>query len=467
MSFKKVLVIGGGPGGYAAAIRAAQLGARVTVIERHRIGGTCLHRGCIPTKTLLHDARLLRLFKRSPVFQALLPEEFDPLPAMVDRSSLVVEEMVRGMELILQSHRIGVKQGNGDLAGPGRVVLKNLEGTQEIMEAEAIILAPGSQTRVFPHLVPDGERVITSDEALTIRKIPRKILILGGGYIGVEFASLFSALGSKVTIVEVLDHILSGLEEELVRNLRRIFEKDGVRVHTQSSVEEIHPQGEGLRATIKTPAGVEAIEVEKFLLAAGRSPVLDLNFQAAGIEVSPSGICVNRRMETTAPNVYAIGDAVGGMLLAHVASEEGIVAADNLMGVHREMEPLQIPVCVFTHPEIASIGLTEKEAKAKGEIRVGRFPFRSSGKALVCEESEGLIKVIAHRQTDEIQGIHIIGPEAGTLISIGFTLMHQGMKAKEFARLIQVHPTLPEALKEAALDVNGMALYLPRPLHRP
>ena len=219
-----------------------------------------------------------------------------------------------------------------------------------------------------------------------------------------------------------------------------------------------------MRVALKTPQGIETVGVEKVLLSVGRSPNLGLDFSKASVDVSPSGIRVNHRMETTAPGIYAVGDAIGGLLLAHVASEEGIIAAENLMGIDRTMEQLQIPTCVFTYPEIASVGLPEKEAKAKGEIRVGRFPFRSNSKALVSEETEGLIKVVAHRETDEILGVHIIGPEASTLISIASTLMNQGMKAKEFTRLIQVHPTLPEALKEAVLDLSGMAIHLPKPL---
>ena len=464
MNPKRVVVIGGGPGGYVAAIRASQLGARVTLIEMDRIGGTCLNRGCIPTKALLADAKLLRSLKRSPVFHDLLPDGFDPLESMMERKAKVVQEMVKGVELLLESHRVVIKNGQADLLGPNQIVFWNREGTQETIDSDGIILAPGSRTKVFPHLAPDGEKIITSDEILEIRRIPREILIVGGGYIGVEFASLLSALGSKVTLVEILENILPGLEGELVRNLRRVFEKDGVKVYTRASVEEVHPGEKGLRVLLKTAQGMEEVAVEKLLLSVGRVPNLDLDFSKAGVEVSPSGIRVNRRMETTTSHIYAIGDAIGGLLLAHVASEEGIIAAENLMGMDRQVEKVQIPTCVFTYPEIGSIGLSEKEARAKGEIRVGRFPFRSNPKALVSEETEGLIKVVADRETDEILGIHIIGPDASTLIAVASALVNQREKAREFSRLIQVHPTLTEALKEAVLDVDGMAIHLPRPL---
>jgi dihydrolipoamide dehydrogenase len=314
--------------------------------------------------------------------------------------------------------------------------------------------------------VPDGEKIITSDEALEIRKTPRELVILGGGYIGVEFATLFSALGSKVTLVEILEDILDGLDSEMVRNLRRVLERDGVKILTGSSVEEFQHTEERLKLTVKTPQGIEEVSAEKLLVATGRGPRLDLDFQKAGVEVSSSGIRVNNRMETSAPNIYAVGDATGGILLAYVASEEGVVAAENAMGINRQREEAPIPLCIFTHPEIASIGLTEKEAKTRGEIRVGRFPFRSNPKAQVCGETDGLIKVIAGRETGEILGIHIIGPEAGDLISIAAMIVGQRGKAKEFTRLLQAHPTLPEALKEAVLDTEGLAIHLPRPLRR-
>jgi dihydrolipoamide dehydrogenase len=350
----------------------------------------------------------------------------------------------------------------------GRLVVFHLRrGSESNLAGHAVSdvhKTVGTKIGEIPHLTPEGEKIITSDEILEIRKIPREILIVGGGYIGVEFASFLTALGSKVTLVEILETILPGLEGELVRNLRRVFEKDGVKIFTRSSVEEVHPEGEGLKVILKTPQGLEEVVVEKLLLSVGRTPNLDLDFLQAGIEVSSSGIRVDRRMETTTPHIYAIGDATGGLLLAHVASEEGIIAAENLMGRDRQIEEVQIPTCVFTYPEIGSVGLSEKDARAKTEIRVGRFPFRSNPKALVSEETEGLIKVIADRETDEILGIHIIGPDASALISVASVLVNERVKAREFSRLIQVHPTLSEALKEAVLDVDGMAIHLPKPL---
>jgi dihydrolipoamide dehydrogenase len=466
MAQKKVVIIGGGPGGYVAAIRAAQLGAKVTLAEKDEIGGTCLNRGCIPTKALLHDAKLLRSIRQSPIFRTLLQSDFDPLAPMMERKKEVVQELVKGVEMLLESHRVIVKSARAELLGPNQVVLLYGGEEKEIIEADAVILAPGSKSKGLPGISPDGDKIITSDDALRTKKIPSEIVIVGGGYIGVEFATIFNALGSKVTVVEILDTILPGLEGELVRNLRRVLERDSVRVLTQSSIENIVPFGEGLRLSVKTPQGIQEVTTDKLLVAVGRTPNLDLNFGKAGVEVTSAGISVSNRMETTVPNIYAIGDATGGAMLAHVAMEEGVIAAENIMGMDRGKENQLIPLCIFTYPEIASIGLTEKETKEGGKIKIGRFPFRSSSKAGISGETEGLIKVVVDQETDRILGVHVIGHEASTLISIASSLMSQNVKAREFSRIIQAHPTTPEALKEAFLDADGMAIHLPRPLRK-
>jgi len=463
MEPKRVLVIGGGPGGYVAAIRAAQLGAKVILIEKDKIGGTCLNRGCIPTKALLYDTKRLHSMRRSTVFQSLIPKGFDPLQSMMERKKKVVQELAKGVEMLLESHRVNVKYGQADLLGPKEVVFFNGE-VKETIEADAIILAPGSKSKTLPHIPLDGERIITSDEALEIQQVPTDIIIMGGGYIGVELATFFNTLGSKVTILEILGNILPGVERELARNLRRFLEKDGIKILTQSTVKDIQYQGERLKLTLETPEGVQMIAVEKLLLAIGRVPNLNLDFLKAGVEISPNGIRVNRRLETTAPHVYGIGDAKGGLQLAHVAMEDGVLAAENAMGLDRQLDDHPIPLCIFTYPEIASIGLTEDEAKERGEIKVGRFPFRSNSRAVISGETEGLIKVIVSRETDEVLGVHVVGLDASDLISTASSIIRYGVKSKDFSRLIQAHPTVSEAMKEAFLDVAGMAIHLPRPL---
>jgi dihydrolipoamide dehydrogenase len=466
MNSKKVIVIGGGPGGYVAAIRAAQLGAKVTLIEKDKIGGTCLNRGCIPTKSLLHDAKILRSLRDSSVFHPLYREGLDLFESMMNRKEKVVEELVKGVEMLLQSQRVAVKHGHAELLGFHQIVLLNGGGKKETIEADAIILAPGAKSKHLPDIAPDGEKIITSDEALKLRKVPKEIIIVGGGYIGVEFATIFNTLGSKVAIVEILGSILPGLEGELVRNLRRFLERDGIKIFTKSKIEELRSMEDGLKIKVRTSQGIESIGAEKVFLAVGRVPNLDLDFSKAGVEFSSAGIRVNRRMETTTPHIYAIGDAVGGTLLAHVAMEGAVVAVENALGFDREMEDDPVPVCIFTYPEIASVGLTEKEAKEKGEIKIGRFPFRSNPAALISGETDGLIKVVVDLGNDRILGVHIIGNEARSLISIASSLMRLGIKSKDFSRFIQAHPTSPEALKEAFLDVDGMAIHLPKPLRK-
>ena len=450
-----------------AAIRASQLGAEAILIEQERVGGTCLNRGCIPTKSLLHDAKLLRLLRGSSVFSPFFKKRVDPLKAMMDRKQKVVQEMVKGVEMLLESQRVTVKKAHADLMGGHRVILLDGEKGKEIIEADAIILAPGSKSRNLSHLIPDGKKVLTSDEALEIKQIPGEMVIVGGGYIGVEFATFFNALGSKVTIIEILENILPGLEAELVRNARRFLERDGIKILIKSEVEEVLQAGKGLRLNVKGPQGVHQISTDKLLCSIGRTPVTELDFSKAGVEVSPSGIRVNNRMETTAPGIYAVGDATGGLLLAHVAMEEGVVAAENIMGIDRGMEKGLVPLCIFTYPEIASVGMTEKEARMGAEIKIGRFPFRSNPAALISGETDGLIKVIIRRGDDKILGVHIIGHEASVLVSVASVLMEQGIKASEFSKFLQAHPTTPEALREAFLDADGMAVHLLKPLRPP
>lgn len=462
MDSKQIVVIGGGPGGYVAAIRAAQLGARVTLIEKDRIGGTCLNRGCIPTKALLHDAKLLRILKNSSVFKFEAFNSPALLKSMMDRKKKVVEELVKGIELLLGSYQVKVIRGEAHLLGSKQVEVIKEDNERETFEAEAILLAPGSISKSIPYLLPDQEKIITSDEALELREVPQEMVIVGGGYIGVELATFFNTLGSKVTIVEILDHILPGMEEEMARNLRRFLERDGIRIFTNSSIEEVHPDGDGLEVKINTSKGREEIHCEKVLLAVGRVPNISSGLSQVGIENTPEGIKVNSYLETTLPNVYAIGDAVGETMLASIAMEQGILAAENAMGFKRPWKKPLLPLCVFSFPEIASVGLTEKEAKEREPIKIGRFPFRSNPKAVLSGEPDGWIKVIASRQEDKILGIHILGPDANLLASTALTMI--GGKLKEFTRFIQAHPTIPEALREACLDVEGLAIHLQKPL---
>ncbi len=454
------MVIGGGPGGYVAAIRAAQLGGRVTLIEKDRIGGTCLNRGCIPTKTLLHDAKLLRSFKNSPLFKFVTPDPSGLLQSMMERKEQVIDELVKGIELLLNSYRVKLVRGEAHLLSSKQVEIVREDRGREILEADAILLAPGSVSKILSHLRLDREKIITSDEALELRETPREMVIVGGGYIGVELATFFHTLGSKVTIVEILENILPGMEEEVVRNLRRIFEKERIQIFTGSTVEEICETGTRVGLKINTPKGRIDLSCEKLLLAVGRIPNISSALTQVGIEYTPQGIKVNSYLETSLPDVYAFGDAVGEMMLAPVAMAQGVLAAENAMGSRREWKKPLIPLCIFSYPEIASVGLTEREAKERGPIKIGRFPFRSNPKAVLSGEPEGWIKVIASQEEDAILGIHILGAEANLLASVALTMI--GRKLGEFTQFIQAHPTIPEALREACLDVDGLAIHLPK-----
>lgn len=461
MDSKRIVVIGGGPGGYVAAIRAAQLGARVTLIEKDRIGGTCLNRGCIPTKALLHDAKLLRSLKNSSVFRYEPPNPSSLLQSMMERKEKVVDELVKGIEFLLSSYRVKAIQGEAHLLGSKQVEIIKKEKEREALEADAILLATGSISKSIPHCSPDREKIITSDEALELREVPQEMVIVGGGYIGVELATFFNTLGSKVTIVEIMANILPGIEEEVVRNLRRIFEKEGIQIFTSSSIEEVCEEETRLELKIDTPKGKMKLSCEKVLLAVGRIPNIPSGLTQIGIENTPEGIKVNSYLETTLPDVYAIGDVVGETMLAPIAMEQGVLASENAMGFKRQWKKPLIPLCIFSYPEVASVGLTEREAKERGPIKIGRFPFRSNPKAILSGEPEGWIKVIASQKDDTILGIHILGPEANILASLALTMI--GGKLGEFTRLLQAHPTIPEALREACLDVDGLAIHLPKP----
>jgi len=461
MSPKQVAVIGGGVGGYVSAIRAAQLGANVTLIEKDRIGGTCLNRGCIPTKSLLFDTLQLRHVRQSSVFQSLLREDFDPFGKMMKRQQALIHNMVDGVAQLLRSYGIVLEYGWGEIADRRKVTVFEGEKERGDVEVDDIILALGSRPKTTPDLGPNGNTVLTSDEVLQLNKRPDNIIIVGGGYIGIEFAAIFSALGSKVTIIEMMDRILPEIDDELVRTLTRSLLNDGITIHTRARVENVSAKEESVDVTIQTGDGIKILSGDKLLLAIGREPNLDFDFTRLGIEISSKGILVNEKMRTNVPGIYAVGDVTGGWMLAHVAAEEGIVAAESIMGLERRRDDGPIPLCIFSHPEIASIGMTEKQARKETEVQVGRFPFRSNPSAMISGESEGMIKVVAAREDRKILGVHMIGYQASTLIAIAASLVNHQVTTTEFSKMVQVHPSTPEAFKEACMDIDRAAIHLP------
>jgi dihydrolipoamide dehydrogenase len=413
----KLAVMGSGPGGYVAAIKAAQLGAEVTVIEDDEVGGTCLNRGCIPTKTVIASAELYAKARDFEAFGIELKGEVAAnLLKIRERKNRVVGTQVKGIKGLFKSWGIALKGGRGVLISPREIEITGKDGTRERIGADKIIVATGSRPFSIPAFPFDGRNIISSNEAVDLEKIPRSLLIVGAGVIGSEFGCIYGALGSEVTMVEMLNRAVSTEDHEVSELLEREFRKKKIKLYTKTGVQRIEVRDDGVHAFVTD--GKELV-AEKVLISIGRTLNSDnIGLETIGIEKGKKGeIIVNSRMETSVPGIYAIGDVVGGMLLAHVASREGVVAALNAMGVDAEMDYTVVPSAIFTSPEIASVGLREFQAAEKGlKIRTGRFLFRGLGKAHAIGEIAGFIKVIADETTDRILGAHIVGPHASDLI---------------------------------------------------
>jgi dihydrolipoamide dehydrogenase len=456
----KIIVIGAGPGGYVAAIRAAQLGAEVTVIEKGEVGGTCLNVGCIPTKTLLASVEVLSSIKEAAKFGINVGEAVPDLARMMSRKDKVVGQLRKGIEYLLKNKKIVLIKGSGKILEPGKVEVVKDDGSKEALSAAKIIIATGSES-AQPSLFPfDGEKIITSKEALSLEKIPESLLIVGAGAIGVEFGCIFAALGTAVTIVEMLPQVLPTEDAEIARELEKQLRRKRIKVYTGTKIEAVDSQQSAVHSTLSSG---EVIETEKMLVAVGRKlNSAGLGLEEAGINLERGRIVVNEKLETNVAGIYAIGDVVGGTLLAHKASSEGIVAAENASGQDSVMDYHAVPGCIFTLPEVASVGLSEQKAKEAGqEIKIGRFPFRALGKALAVGQVEGMIKIVAEAESDEILGIHIIGPHATDLIAEGVLAIKAEITVEELGNTIHAHPTLAEGIMEAAHALHGKAIHLP------
>jgi dihydrolipoamide dehydrogenase len=453
-------VIGGGPGGYVAAIRAAQLGAQVLLVEKDQVGGTCTNRGCIPTKTMLADARMYDRVKLSSVIKADgLRVDMEQL---LDRKNKVVKRMIIGVEFLLKDNGITFIRGKASFLDR-RTIEAEVEKGKELFESQKVIIATGSVSAQIPAVPIDGKVILTSTEMLDVPSIPEDLIIIGGGYIGMEFACLFSGLGSKVTVVEMLPQIISTEDEEVIRGLTTLLKKRGIRIHTETKVKEAKVKDGHAEVKVTHQDGKEEVfQAEKALMAVGRSPYTEgLGLEKAGVAMNGKFIRVDERMETTSPGIYAIGDVTGRQMLAHKATAEGVVAAENALGRFNKMDYSKIPNCIFTLPEVASIGLTEKQAKGKGlRVRIGRYPFQSNGKALANGDSEGFVKVIADQELGQVVGVHILGDHATDLIGGISVAMTLETTVEELGKTIQAHPTLMEAVAEASLDANKEAIHL-------
>jgi dihydrolipoamide dehydrogenase len=459
----RIAIIGAGPGGYVAAIRSAQLGASVAVIEDTEVGGTCLNRGCIPTKALVASAEALEKVRNIHDFGIELNGDVTPnIQKILERKNRVVSIQVKGIRGLFKSWGIKIIDGRGFIVGPEKIKVTLKDGGTEDIETDKIIIATGSRPAQIPTFPFDGENILSSDDALNLNNIPKSLLIVGAGVIGCEFAFIYREFGSEVTMVEMMPRAVSTEDEEVSVILEKELKKKKIKLMTDVKVEKVDIKENSVQAFLPDSKSIEA---EKVLVSIGRAMnSKDIGLENIGVKTGQRGeIIVNNRMETNIKGVYAVGDVTGGIMLAHVASKEGIVAAENALGGDTVINYDVVPSAVFTSPEIASVGLKEKQALEKGyKIKIGRFQFRALGKAHAMGEISGLIKIIADEQSDRILGTHIIGPHASDLIHEVALAINKGLTARDIAHTIHAHPTLSEAIMEAAEDVHDSAIHIPK-----
>lgn len=459
----RLTIIGAGPGGYVAAIKAAQLGAQVTIIEDTEVGGTCLNRGCIPTKALVASVDVLHKAKKLEEFGIDIQGEIVPnISKIIERKNKVVSTQVKGIRSLFKSWGINLIEGRGMILTPEKVEVQKKDGLIEIIETDKIIIATGSRPAQIPIFPFDGEHILSSDDALNIKAIPKSIIIIGAGVIGCEFACIFKELGTDVTMVEMMPRAVSTEDPEISEILEKELKKKKIKLITGVIVESVEGQQDGMH--IKLSDGKELV-AEKILVSVGRAlNTENIGLEAVGIKKGPRNeIPVSEKMETNIDGIYAIGDVTGGILLAHTASRQGIVAAYNACGIEKKYDPTVVPAAIFTSPEIGSVGLRQHQAEERGiKIKTGHFPFRALGKAHAMGEINGIIKIIADSNTDKVLGVHIIGPHAADLVHEGALAIKAGLKVKDIADMIHAHPTLAEGIMEAAEDVHGEAVHVPK-----
>ncbi len=458
-----VVVIGAGPGGYVSAIRAGQLGARVAVIEKDKLGGTCLNNGCIPSKAILASAELIYRIKEADKLNIKVEGKvgFD-WAGVQERKDKVLETLRRGVGQLFKANKITLFEGVGRLKDANSVMVEDKSGGgSKIICGRKIIIATGSKPTMIPGWPMDGRFVVTSEEALHWETLPESLLIVGGGVIGVEFACMMNEFGVKTIIVEMLEELLPNLDFELGGTLRKIFDKRGIKTFVGTKVDDLKIEDEKVRVRLNNG---EQIEVDRVLVATGRKAnTEDVGLESVGVKTTDKGfIKVDDRLMSSVEGVYCIGDANGLSLLAHSASAQGIVSAENACGGNIRYEGSAIPSCIYTFPEIGSVGLSEKEARESGyEIKVGKFPIGYLGKALATGHTEGFVKVIRDKANDMILGVHIIGHNATEWISAGVVAMHSKMSVRELSEVVFAHPTMSEALKESAENSLSLAIHLP------
>ncbi len=452
-----VAVIGSGSAGYVSAIRAADLGKKVVIVEHREIGGTCLNRGCIPTKALLKVAEVYETIKDSKTFGISAESvSYDP-EAIQKRKQFVVKRLVSGVEFLLKARKVVIKRTKGTLLDEHTVSLEN----GETVKAKDIVIATGSEPALIPVFKIDHKNVLTSDDALNLTALPKDILIVGAGAIGTEFATFLSAFGVKVTIVEMMPQVVPTLKDKKLAGLvKRTLEKRGVKIYTDTKIESVEVVKDG--EVVSTLSNGEEIHTEKVLVSIGRKLNSDgIGLEKLGVKTERGKIVVDERLRTNIPNVYAIGDVTGGMLLAHKAMKEGETAAEVIAGLDRKMDYRVVPWAIFSEPEIASVGLTEEKAKEKGiEVITGEFPFTANGKAISMNQADGEVKLVARKDTNEVIGGQIVGPDASVLIAEVALAVEKHLSIRDIADTIHTHPTLPEATMGAAKAAIGEAVHI-------
>jgi dihydrolipoamide dehydrogenase len=460
-----LIIIGSGPGGYVAAIRAAQLGMSVLIVEKEpRLGGVCTLWGCIPTKALLHTADLLEEARHGADVGVAAREVRLDLPAAMKHKEKVVRQSSNGVSYLMKKNRVDIAQGFGRLAGTGRVTVTGADGGETSYSGKNVMVATGSAPRSLPGMEIDDKTILSSTSILEQAEVPKSLVVIGSGAVGVEFASMYSRFGSKVTVVEVLPRIVPLEDEEISRELAASFKRQGIAVYPDTRVERLTKTDGGVELIARSSGDkTETFRAEKVLMAVGRRPLSDgIGLEALSIATDRGFIKTDGFMRTNVPGVYAIGDVVPTQALAHVASAEGVVAVEHMAG--KETRPLnydQVPGCTYCSPEIGSIGLTEAKARERGfDVAVGKFPFSAIGKARILNQASGFVKIVAEKKYDEILGVHIVGPSATELIAEAGAALKLEATSEELVRTIHAHPTLSEAIHEASEAVAGHAIHI-------
>ena len=459
-----VVVIGGGPGGYVCAIRAAQLGNKTACIEsRGALGGTCLNVGCIPSKSLLHASEMYSKaqneFKHIGINTGALSLD---LEKMMDHKAKSVEGLTKGIEFLFKKNKVTYLKGHGSFKNKNTLEVKDSSGSVQEIKAKNIIIATGSSVLSLPNIKVDEDTIVSSTGALSLKKVPKKLIVIGGGVIGLEMGSVWLRLGSEVEVIEYMDHITPGMDREICDNFLKILKKQGMKFHLSTKVLDVKKSSDGATVFVENNGQKMEMTGDIVLMSVGRKPNTDgLNLEAAGINKDQKGrISIDKKFKTNVDNIYAIGDVIEGPMLAHKAEDEGMAVAEFISGKYGHVNHDTIPGVVYTSPEVAAVGKTEEQLKQAGiEYNVGKFPFMANSRAKINNDADGFVKILADKATDKILGVHMIGPDVGTMIAEVVLAMEFGASAEDIARTCHAHPTLTEAVREAALAVDKRAIH--------